>query len=92
MIVHRRPILLLIFALLASQWIYAAHSHYHGDALDSDHLCQLCLHSGQFDAFAPVVACALPTLTLDRTFNSQVSTTCPTLHIRYHDPRAPPRS
>lgn len=80
---------LLVFALLAGQWLYAAHTH-HEDALDSDHLCQLCVHGAKLDAFLPVVLLNPSTPIPEQLFVAQAQTTAPALYTRFHDSRAPP--
>ena len=80
---------LLLFALLAGQWLYVTHSH--ADyALDGDHHCQFCLHSVQFKTFLPVVAVQPPAQTPPHFFITPVPANRSILHSRFHDPRAPP--
>ena len=90
MTTQRRAIrYLLLFTLLAGQWFFITHTHDH-EALDSDHVCQLCLHAVQFDSFLPayelqqLTASSLHLVTL-RDFSPNTAR-----HVRFQDPRAPP--
>ncbi|MET0068036.1 MAG: hypothetical protein ABW076_16950 [Candidatus Thiodiazotropha sp.] len=81
--------LLLLFALLAGQWVYATHTHDH-EAPETGHICQLCLHAVQCDSCLP--ACKLPSPILAGQYipNFQTATPAVAGYIRLHDARAPP--
>jgi hypothetical protein len=82
---------LLLLALLAGQWAYAEHSH-HDDEPGSDHHCQFCLHSAQFDALLPT-ATLKPAVPAHRhVLIATLQASCPTFFSRFHDSRAPPHS
>ncbi len=81
---------LLLFVLLAGQWLYATHSH-EDEAYDGDHHCQLCLRGVQFDAFLPAILLKPPALALRQIFHTPVFKNRLTRHNRFHDSRAPPR-
>jgi hypothetical protein len=81
---------LLLLALLAGQWLSVAHSH-DDSGIDADHVCQLCLHAVQLDAFLPAPE-LLPLTPASRSVShSRSATPAAARHSRFHDSRAPPR-
>jgi hypothetical protein len=90
MTTQRRAIrFLLLFTLLAGQWLYVTHTHDH-DAFESNHVCQMCLHAVQFDSFLPasdlqkLTSSSLRLITL-LDFSPHTAG-----NVRFHDSRAPP--
>jgi hypothetical protein len=88
---HRAFRYLFLSALLAGQWLYAAHNH-HDDTLDSEHHCQVCLHGVQLDAFLPPARLEPPVPKPQNSFITPAQTKHSTFHERFHDSRAPPHS
>lgn len=88
----RRPALyyLLLFALLAGQWLYVTHSD-DDAAHDSEHHCQLCLHGIQYDTFLFATLLKSPLLTPHPFLIFPSLTNRSMSQSRFHDSRAPPR-
>jgi hypothetical protein len=88
----RRPAIyyLLLLALLAGQWLYVTHTHDH-NALESDHVCQLCLHAVQFDSLLPALELQQLTPSGSHLVTFPDPSPHAARHVRFHDSRAPPR-
>ena len=92
MTTQRRAIrFLLLFALLTGQWLYITHTDDH-EALEGDHVYQLCLHAVQYDSFLPALELQQLTPSNSHLVSLRDASPHTARHARFHDSRAPPRS